>query len=445
MNDRFLLKTLSLFLSLALSLLSCPILRAETSAITSSFPSTQQVEAPPLTLEDCYKLALNQSETVAIQKEAIARATAAMFTAASEALGDVDFTMTKEFQEKQKKFPVNSSNVANDTDISQRKFVISQPLFQGFKAMGAITGAGSFKKEQQEAYLRAKELLYQDVAYAFYGMLRYQKELAIIQDIHELLKQRIKELEEREKIGRSRTSEVATAETSLKSLEADLAGVKGSLATVRYILEYLTGMELSNRRLQEAGTEDPSTKALSDYLSLAELRSDVRAAEQAVKTAKSGILVAQSGFWPTISLDHTQYMRREGATPNVNWDLLLTFNVPLFSGTATVGQLKDSVSILKQEKLLLSQIRRQAKTEVKQSYESWQFSHEQYQALKEAVASAEKSYGLQSEDYRKSLANNLDVLAALQTLNNTRQSENQAFYQMKKDEARLKVAIGEVS
>jgi len=36
------------------------------------------------------------------------------------------------------------------------------------------------------------------------------------------------------------------------------------------------------------------------------------------------------------------------------------------------------------------------------------------------------------------------VLYALQSLNTTRQNENQAYYQMKKDEARLKVAIGEV-
>lgn len=405
-------------------------------------PQTQQ---PPLTLEECFKLALDQSETVAIQKEAIARATAQIFNATSQALGDVDFIATRELQDTQKEFSGSSStSIFNDQDTSQRKFVISQPLFQGFKAMGALTGAGSFRKEQKEAYRRAKELLYQDVAYAFYGILRYQNELKIIRDVHDLLKARIKELEERERIGRSRPSEVATAVTSLKSLEADLAAVKGSLSTVQFILEYLIGMELQGRPLQDNSMQDPSSRKLQDYLSFAEARSDVRAAQEAVKTAKSGILVAQSGFWPTINLNHTQYTRREGSLSNVDWDLLFTVDVPLFSGTATIGQLKDSIGLFKQQKLSFSRAKRQAELEIKQSYDAWRFSREQNLALKEAVASAEENYQLQSEEYRRSLVNNLDVLAALQSLNNTRQNENQSFYQMKKDEARLKVAIGEV-
>jgi len=427
-----------------------PLLRADNSAPAQTNPVSPYPvdETPPLTFEDCYKLALDESETVAIQKEAIARATAKIFTAASEALGDVDYVITREMQEQQKQ-PVSggsatSGGAINDPDISQQKFTISQPLFQGFKAFGALKGAGSYKQEQKDAYRRAKELLYQDVAYAFYGVLRYQKELGIIREIHGLLKKRIKELEEREKIGRSRASEVAQAVTRLKTLEADLAGVKGSLATTHYILEYLIGMEIEGRKLQDNASQDPSSRNLMDYLSLAGMRSDVKAAEQAVKTAKQGILIAQSGFWPTIYLDHTQYTRREGSLGNVDWDLLFTIDVPLFSGTATVGQLKDSISVLKQQNLYLSRAKRLAQMEIKQSYESWRFSREQHLALNAAVEAAQKNYSLQTEEYRRSLVNNLDVLAALESLNNTQQSENQSYYQMKKDEARLKVAVGEV-
>jgi len=278
---------------------------------------------------------------------------------------------------------------------------------------------------------------------AFHAVLRYQKDLKIIRDVHDLLEERIKELEEREKIGRSRASEVATATTGLKSLEADLAGTKGALATSQYLLEYFIGTSIGGRKLEDNSPEDLSARAIGEYLKNITNRPDVKSAEQSVKTAWSSILVAQSGFWPTINLDHTQYMRREGSLANVNWDLLFTVNVPLFSGGATIGQVKDSVSVLKQKKLSYSLIKRQAELEVKQSYESWRYSHEQFRSLSEAVASAEENYKLQSEEYRRSLVNNLDVLSALQSLNQTRQNANQAFYQAKNDEARFKVAIGE--
>ena len=446
MRSDFLSRFTALFLILSLCIFNGPMARAENAAV----PSAQQnpaapyplSEGVPLTLDDCFKLALDVSDTVAIQREAIARANAQMFIAASQALPEIDYVMSRETQHNPGL--TASGGTVIDANIKQREFTVQQPLFQGFKAVGAISGAGSFRQQQKDTWIRTKELLYQDVAAAFYGVLRYQKEIGITREIQELLAQRIKELEEREKIGRSRTSEVATARTSLDSLEADLAGLKGSLATFKFLLEFLIGMEVENRNLEDKGDQNPSTLSLADYLGMASSRSDVRAAEQAVKTAWRGILVAQSGFWPAANLGYTKFTHREGPFADVNWDLLLTMTVPLFSGTQTIGQVKDAVGVLKQQKSYFSLAKRQAALEIKQSYDGWRFSREEYLAFQKAVEAATESYKLQTEEYRRSLVSNLDVLAALQSLNNTRTSENQAFYQMKLDEARLKVAIGEV-
>lgn len=449
MKNKSFLKIGSFILCLLLGAPNGLFAQATTPPVTPPKEDSASPDAPakesPLTLEDCYQLALIQSETVAIQKEMISRATAQMFLATSQALGKVDFVSTRNLQDSGVASGSGGTTIYNDPDVSERSFVVNQPLFQGFKALGALTAAGNYKKQQREAWIRAKELLYRDVALGFYSVLRFQNDLRINRDIHELLKQRIKELEEREKIGRSRASEVATAVTSLKQLEADLAGSKGALATAQFYLEYLIGGSIEGKKLQDVQSQDLTLKPLSDYLKFINTRPDVLAAEHGVKVAKSGILVAQSGFWPTISLNNSWYTHREGNLSNANWDLLFTMDVPIFSGTATIGQLKDSISVFKQQKLSFSQVRRQAELEIKQSYDSWRFSREQYLALEEAVASAENNYKLQTDEYRRSLVNNLDVLAALQSLNNTQQNKNQSFYQMKQDEARLKVAIGDVA
>lgn len=427
---------------LILVLSASPFAQAEEKA--SPAPA---IKPPTLSLEECYRLALIQSETVAIQKEAISRATAQIFNAASQGLGNVDFIIERTFQDNQQSNLGGGGPYANlgDPNIQESKFKISQPLFQGFKAIGALTGAGSYKREQTEAWIRAKELLYSDVARAFYNVLRYEKEIEINQGIHELLGKRIKELEEREKIGRSRVSEVITARTNLKILEADLAAAQGALATVRYMLEFLTGTELGGRVLDEETSEEVSSQTLTEHLKMAAIRSDVKAAEQAVKTAWRGIVVAQSGFWPMITLDHNQYTRREGALANLDFDTLFRFDIPLFSGGETVGQVKDSIGILKQKKLYFSLSKRQAELEIKQSYQIWLSAKETNELLKEAVRDAQENFAVQSEEYTRSLVSNLDVLAALESLHNTRQRQNLTYYVMKQDEAAFRVAIGEVS
>lgn len=417
-----------------------------TTAISPLFSADAPSQTQPLTLEECYQLALVQSELVAIQEQAIKRAEAQIFNAASQGLGDVNFVMTRQFQDITKDDSGGSSigGSFSDPDRSEKKFTISQPLFQGFKAMGALSGAGSYTKEQKQLFIRAKQLLYADVAKAFYTVLGFRKDILILDEIHEFLKQRIDELKERERIGRSRASEVLTAQARLKQIEADLANTRKLLAVQEFILEFLTGADMRGRELKET-EDDHASQDLNDYLKFSSTRSDVIAAEQAVKTAKRGILVAQSGFWPQITLDHNQYMRREGFQNKIDWDTLFTFNLPLFSGTETIGQVKDSLAQLKQKKLSLSLAERTAILEIKQSFQNWISSKEQLAALKETVKASDENYKAQVEEYRRSLVNNLDVLAALESLQQAMRQENLAYYQVKNFEAELKVAIGEVA
>ena len=67
----------------------------------------------------------------------------------------------------------------------------------------------------------------------------------------------------------------------------------------------------------------------------------------------------------------------------------------------------------------------------------------QEKALEGAVDASKKNYELNTEDYRHSLVNNLDVMDALKKYQETRQRFNRAHYRMLKNFWRLKVAIGE--
>ena len=398
--------------------------------------------APPLTLEECYSLALKRSETVLIQKEDIKEAEAQFFKAAGEALGDVDFVMT---YSKQKELPAGEGGVSGsftDPDRRERKFVIKQPLFRGFRALGALVGAGSLKKQQKEEWIRAKQLLFLDVADAFYGLLHEKKNLQITDGIYRLYRARIRELVARERIGRSRASELASAKSRMKEIKAERARTRAAHAIAQDLLEFLTGIEIQGRKLQEEELPREAIREINDYLQKVQERSDVEAAKQSMKTASQGVVVAQSGFWPEVNLEHNRYNRREGLQSDIDWDLLFTVNVPLFHGGETVGKVKEAISRWKKEKLNYSYARRKAELEVKQAYQSWVSSVEETRALQEAVKASEENFRLQRDDYTHSLVSNLDVLAALESLHRTRLDANRAYFQMKENYWGLQTAAG---
>ena len=409
----------------------------------ASFPDSPK----ELNLMECFDLAMKRSETLSIHKEDIAIAEAQIFQATGEAIGDADFIITDTHQEVPKNPATDSSgnsvgSTFNARERREREFVITQPLFQGFKSIAALTGAGNLKSQREEEWQRAKDLLFLDVARAFYTFLKMEKDVTAIQDINILFKDRIKDLEERSKIGRSRAGEVATAKAIMKIHEADLERAKGAKEIARYTLEFLTGSSLENTTLKDMTVVSQTEDKLENLIGNSEYRSDVLAKESAMKTAKKAVLVAQSGFWPTISLEHTQYEKREGFQSGIDWDLMFKIDVPLFRGGSTFGEFKESLSKWKQAKFSHQLAERQAKLEVRQSFQGWLSSKKESEALQEAVKASDENYKIQKEDYEKNLVNNLDVLQSLEALLDTSRNANSSFYQTKINFWELQVASG---
>jgi outer membrane protein TolC len=401
------------------------------------------------TLLDCYELALKRSETIAISKEGIEETEAEFLKAAGEFVGDVDYKMTSFRQD-----PLSTAEGGGgDSGISsnffkthrrERKWVFTQPLFQGFKSFAAIAAAGALRKQRTEEWSRAEELLFQDVAQAFYNVLRQKQDLEIVESIIKSYQDRIGDLTEHEKIGRSRESELAKAVSQMKSIESELAKVRGLFAISGHVLGFLTGIEIKSEELKDIDLPDERALELLDYVQASEERSDVNAAKYASKIARQGIIEAQSDLWPQLTLDSNVYNKRDGSQFNVDWDVLFSLNFPLGKGGTTLGNLKEAVSIWKQSKHAYSLTKRQAVLDIQEAYENWIASSNQGKALEEAREASQNSFDLQKAEYDKNLVSNLDVLDALNELYDTSRKANDIYYQMKENYWKLKVAIGEV-
>lgn len=397
------------------------------------------------TLEDCFRYARARSETLAMADEDIRKTTGQFLQAAGEAFGDVNFVMNSTYQETQKARSESSGvgGTLTSRHRRERKFVITQPLFQGFKSVGALAGAGSTRKARRQERLRGEQLLFLEVAAAFFDLLSKKKEVEIIHGTHRLLRGRVSELRQREKIGRSRPSEVVTARTRMKMLQAELARLRGELAIARHRLYFLTGLPLAPSELKDEQIAFEEKKPLEAFAGRAESRSDVEAARQSMKTAWQGIVVAQSELWPEISLENNLYEKREGFQSGIDYDLLLKIDVPLAKGGTVLGKLKEAKSAWKKAELAYRLAKREADYQIREAYEVWQASIREYRALELALKGAEENYRLQKDEYQRNLVSNLEVLEALESLFQTRREEGRLLYGMKQNYWRLKIAAGD--
>ena len=398
----------------------------------------------PLTLPDCYRLALKQSEKVAIQQQLIKEAEARFAQSLSGILPHATFESSNKRQ--------NGSNGSafTLTEIPEQKFIFSQPLFSGFRDFAGMAASRAQRRQKTQETLRARQLLFTDVCDAFYLFLSYQEDIAALETTQDALDARIEELKKREALGRSRPSEVASAEVLLNRNEAEIELVRSHREVSRQLLEFLTGCEIE--RVEDSNDEEilsptiagPDVGAGSKPVptEMADQRADVLAAQEALTSARKKITVARAGWWPTAGLDGDYYTKRVGNSSDVKWDFTFKVDVPIFDGGETFGHVREAQAQATEAQLTLQQTKRNAVLEIQNAATRFQTALKRRNALKKALDAAEKNYQLQKEDYQKSLVNNLDVLQSLQDLQSVRRDFLAARFDAKRTYWNLQVATG---
>lgn len=404
--------------------------------VTASTPAAADESTEPLTLADCYQLALKRSEEIAIRGELIKETEGRFLQALSGALPRASFELSEKRQDG------SGSSAFTLKEVPERKFVFSQPLFSGFKEFAAMAGSRSEQHQRRQEKARAEHLLFVDIAEAFHFLLQHREDLNALEGIRSTLVERVEELRERERLGRSRTSEVVSAEAQLRRVLADLESVQGQEEIARHLLAFLIGREAAE------GIADPdsSLPALNEegrYLATAARRPDVVAAEDAWKVAQKQVAVSRADFWPDVDLESNYYNKRVGTAADVDWDVLVKVDVPLFQGGQTLGAVREATSKARQAKLTYERAQREALLDIQNVYAELRAAVERREALTGALAAAEESYRLQVEDYRRSLISNLDLLQELQTLQDARRDEIEARHNAKRLYWRLLAAVGE--
>lgn len=394
-----------------------------------------------VTLAESFSLALHRSEELAQRGEVVAEMEAQTAQLRAGIKPQLSLVATETLQD----VPSETSGVSSQftqRNREQAQLALHQPLFTGLREFLGLRALRARGRAAELALGRARQKLYGDVAQAYVDLLSVKWETAVRQALAEITDGRIKELRFREKLGRSRRSEVLAAEAQRAQITAQLETVRGRERQAQLALRFLTGLQ---EDLLPAPLPGAALEPLPRWLEAAARRPDVEAARLESRAAALETEMARRLRWPVLSLDGNYYLKRPpGFTDRVKWDATVRAELLLYSGGGISARVDEASAAGRAAEQGLSLALRRAVLETESAHSAAESAVSIVSALEKAAALAEANAKAQAEDYRLGLVTNLDVLGSLNALQESRLSLAEAGLNAALARSRLAVAAGAV-
>ncbi|MBI2916183.1 MAG: TolC family protein, partial [Elusimicrobia bacterium] len=288
------------------------------------------------------------------------------------------------------------------------------------------------------------KLLFREIAQSFYQIIQLKKDLKNVQTILIFTQERIKELQSRVQLGKSRESEMLSVESQLFMSRSEEEKIRGELEIARENLSTLLGMETDSFQIAEDPDSNDPVELMETYLGKVGQRTEIRAQSEEIQARRQNVKIARAQFFPHANFTGNYYTKRVGFQEPIDWDVLLNLDIPIFQGRIAQSALRRSSSELKQSELELLRLKRNAESEVRKKFLLLKSALQQHKTLVDAYKKSEESYRVQTGEYRLGLVNNLEVLQALNQLQETKRNLDRIFVQTKLYRIDLKIAVEEL-
>lgn len=393
--------------------------------------------AAKISVQSAYQSALSKNESIGIKNSEYNASDEKVSQAFGKVLPNLSLIGTYTRQDA-------SSGVLTSTinaDQWSARANVTQPIFHGLSEFAQYRALKAKARSQKALEKKSRLDLYSGTVASYYDLLAAQTDLATVQVLTDLTQRRVKDIRDRAKIGRSKKGDRLSAEAQALSLTAQLEGAKATLRQAEEAFTLYTGLQ-GPYELETPASLPEFKTTQSELLKNTENRPDVVSAKEESLAADEAVGVAKGAHWPQIDLFGNYYFDRTGTLKDVKWDLGVNVTIPLFAGGTIQAAVRENLEVYKAKELSLSYTRRAAEKEMRSLADSYRSSLSQYQALKEAASLSDQSYKEQSKDYKYGLVSNLEVLQAMNTLQETKRAMDRTFFQALKTFAQLEVSFG---
>lgn len=385
----------------------------------------------PLTLKQCLVLSQETSENLQIQSEKQRQAEQRLKQSKGGLLPSLSY--------KYSRFNRDTADGEYSGEGADSYFTVSQPLFHGFSKKEAVNLSRNDIKKEEFQYISVLRTLKAEIIQSFYSIVQLETDIANIQNTLKIMQDRLRELNERARLGKSRESEMLAVESQIATLLAQQEKTEGDRAKNIETLSRLIRVDSSALKLSDDTPAVEDAGILEKYLEAVKNRSDIESARQDAAIQYSKVRLTKGSLLPTLNLDGSLYTLRNGNSSD--WNVLATLEMPLFQGGILRGKVNEEISRQQELESKISLTARDATAEVKKLHKTLLSSINQVIAYKDAYNKSEKSYQLQLRDYKLGLVNNLDVIQAMTLMSDAKRNLDKALIQVKSDRAILDNAV----
>jgi outer membrane protein len=417
------------------------------SAVLWAGQAVLAVEPPvtPLagvTLSQCYEWARQQNENLKIFGQDIEQSKARSRAALSGALPDLRWKLTDTWQEPEGVDELERRGFSGFVEKEQveSKFSVEQTLFSGLREFSAWSGFRRETARDQLLYDREARKLFEQTANAFYLVVAREAERENTAATLASAEDRVTELRDFRRLGKARDSEVFTAQAHAAARKSELGIINARIQAAREDLSYLTGQDLSNTPIADEIPTPPSFDSLEEALRLSQQRTDLRAQNEDVEARRLRIRYERGFYWPTADITGNYYTKRATFLEAIDWDVIFTLDVPLFQGGAVRARVLEAKADYQQSILTLGRMEREVASSIRKTHRLLAAAVQETIGLQEAVQAAQKSYDALRQEYKYGLVTNLDVLQALELLQDQKSAYDAARVRSKQLYVELNVA-----
>lgn len=390
--------------------------------------------AQTVTLREAFLSALKNSESIAINEQAIRAAEALYRQALGGSLPQLAFLGEAAWQDK-----ANSNRFGKpDTELVLSLFKTG---LSGYRELAAVKAAKHAAGERDHLRRRAEQLLLGDVSGAFFGLLQARENVVATEELIKLAGARLSELRDRVRVGRTREADAIGQEFQIATLRSQLEESARQVQARADLLSFL--MRAPVAELKPAESPFPELPPLSRFLSRLEARPDVAAAREAAEAAAAFVRLAKADRLPELGLRANWYPHRPAAQLNNRWDASVVVGVPVWTWGAATAAVDEARAGQRQEELALQALRRTAELDVRNAYRDYLSARRQLELRRSSMELARKDNDLQTRDEKRGLVTALEALESLNRLNGARLAFSNALLTVRLASISLDIASGE--
>lgn len=329
----------------------------------------------------------------------------------------------------------------------KHNFTISAPVFN--PSLDASIDASRYKREGTGAeYEESLQQAKYDAINAYYSLIMYRNKTDVAKQTVKDYQGHLDNVKAQYNVGLVSNSDVLGADTSLADAQTDLVKVMNAAelaeASLNKIIAYpvQTAITTAENDLQYK----PYTVTLEQAKAYAMLhRSALVESAMAVKAAEENLKSAKSGYLPTIDIEAGRgYTDPNGyfGTDVKSWHVGASATWKLWDGGATQNKIKGAYADLEKAKEANLATVDKVNLAVQEAYLNLRTAEQTIQSTQTAVNEGQENFRIASLRYRAGVGTNLDVLDAELKLTKARNTYVDALYNYNVSISALEQATG---